>query len=124
MVQAVKTGAKIQPRKFVLRPYRRIPTRYSSYYLSETAIGKGVVMNLSRTGMRILGDHSVKPGTELSVRVSVEKDHPPLEISRASVRWVNQNEFGLKIDHLTPGVSHRITCLIKQQAGARRNEPQ
>jgi hypothetical protein len=123
-VQAVRTGAKIQPRKFVLRPYRRIPTRYTSYYLSETAIGKGVVLNLSRTGMRILGDHSVKPGTELSIHVSVEKDNPPLEISRASVRWVNQNEFGLKIDHLTPRVSHRITCLIKEQASARRNEPQ
>jgi PilZ domain len=124
MVQAVKTGAKIQPRKFVLRPYRRIPTRYSSYYLSGSAIGKGVVMNLSCTGMRILGDHSVTPGTELSVRVSLEEDYPPLEISRASVRWVNQNEFGLKIDHLTPGVSYRIICLIKEQAGTRRNESQ
>jgi PilZ domain-containing protein len=114
---------KIQPRKFVLRPYRRIPTWYSSYYLSGNSIGKGVVMNLSRTGLRIQGDHFVKPGMELSVRVSVEEDSLPLEILRASVRWVNQYEFGLKIDQLTPMAVQRITALINEPVSTRRNEP-
>ncbi|HZH49148.1 MAG TPA: PilZ domain-containing protein [Nitrospira sp.] len=114
---------KIQPRKFVLRPYRRIPTWYSSYYLSGNSIGKGVVMNLSRTGLRIQGDHFVKPGMELSVRVSVEEDSLPLEILRASVRWVNQYEFGLKIDQLTPMAVQRITALINEPVSTRRSEP-
>ena len=114
---------KGQSRKFVLRPYRRIPTWYSSYYLSGSVIGKGVVMNLSRTGMRILGDHTLQPGTDLSLRVSLEEHSPPLEIARASVRWVNQYEFGLKIDHLTPGAAHRITDLLNQHISMRRNQP-
>ena len=113
---------KAQPRKFVVRPYRRIPTWYSSYYLSGSLIGKGVVMNLSRTGMRVLGDHSLKPGTELSVRVMVEEHGPPIEITQASVQWVNQYEFGLKIDRLVPGAAHRIAVLITQQASFRREE--
>jgi PilZ domain len=112
---------KVQGRKFVLRPYRRIPTWYQSHYLSGSAIGKGVVMNLSCSGMRILGDHHLQPGIHLSVRVCLEEDGPPLEIPRASVQWVNQYEFGLKIDHLTPEASHRITSLLKQDISIGHN---
>ena len=107
----------------MLRPYRRIPTWYSSYYLSDNSIGKGVVMNLSYTGLRVQGDHAVKPGAEISVRVTVEEDSPPLEISRASVRWVNQYQFGLKIEHLTPGAANRIASLINEQISTRRIKP-
>ena len=115
-------GKKIQPRKFVVRPYRRIPTWYSSYYLSGSLIGKGVVMNLSRNGMRVLGDHSLTPGTDVSVRLLVEEHGPPIEVSRASVRWVTQYEFGLKIDQLSQTAAHRIAGLVKAHASASRNE--
>ena len=104
----------------MVRPNRRIPTWYSSYYLSGTFVGKGVVMNLSRTGMRVLGDHSLQPGTELSVRVIVDEHGPPIEITRASVQWVNQYEFGLKIERLAPGAAHRTADLITQQARSPR----
>jgi hypothetical protein len=114
---------KTQPRKFVLRPYRRIPTWYSAYYLSGSVIGKGVVMNLSRTGLRLLGEHSLKPGTDVSIRVTVEEGGPSLEISRASIRWINQYEFGLKIDHLPPGAAHRIVGLINDHIGVRPSQP-
>jgi hypothetical protein len=120
----MKSAKKVQPRKFILRPYRRISTWYSSYYMSGSTIGKGVVMNLSRTGMRVLGDHSLTPGTKLSVRITLEEQGPPLEIARASVRWVNQYEFGAKIDHLSPGAAHRITSLVSEQAKTYRREPQ
>ena len=115
--------AKLHGRKFVLRPYRRIPTWYNSYYLSGTAIGKGVVMNLSRSGMRVLGDHNLQPGTELSVRVCLEEHSPPLEISCASVQWVNQYEFGLKINQLTSGAVHRITRLLNEHISTGLNQP-
>jgi hypothetical protein len=105
-------------RGFVLRPYRRIPTWYGSYYLSGSVIGKGVVMNVSCTGLRVLGDHSVKPGTDLSIRVAVD-DGPPLEISRASVRWVKEYEFGLKIDHVTSQAEDRLAGIIHDSIGGR-----
>ena len=51
----MKAARATKPRtRFVLRPYRRIPTWYGSYYMSGSVIGKGVVKNLSRTGL--LGD--------------------------------------------------------------------
>ena len=105
--------------KFVLRPYRRIPTWYHSYYLSGNLIGKGVVMNLSRTGLRVLGEHSVKPGTELSIRFNVEENGAPVEISRASVCWIDHYEFGLKFDYVTPEAAHRIAGLINDHIAAR-----
>lgn len=112
-------GRKVQSRRFILRPYRRISAWYKCYYLSGSLVGKGVVMNLSRTGLRVLGDHSLVPGTELSVRVIVEEDGPPIEISRATVQWADQYEFGLRIDHLIPESAHRLAVLISREVSTR-----
>ena len=103
--------------RFVLRPYRRVPAWYSSYYMSGSAIGKGVVKNLSRTGLRVLGDHSLAPGTELSIRLTLGDADPPLEISCASVRWVNHYEFGLRIEHIAPHAARRLAALINADLG-------
>ena len=110
--------------KFVVRPFRRIPTWYSSYYMSGSVIGKGVVKNLSRTGLRVLGDHSLTPGTEVSVRLSIGETDPPLEISRASVRWADQYEFGLRIEHVTADTAHRLADLITADIRVRPHSKQ
>ena len=113
-----RAGTSTPRRGFVLRPYRRIPSWYGSYYLSGSVIGKGVVMNVSCTGLRVLGDHSLKPGTDVSIRVTVDNG-PPLEISRASVRWVKEYEFGLKIDQITLQTANRLVRLIQDSIDAR-----
>lgn len=115
--QAIQATAR-----FVMRPYRRIPTWYMSYYMSGEYVGKGVVTNLSCTGMRVLGDHTMKPGTELTVRVTLEEDRPPIEIERVTVQWVNESEFGLKIVFMNPSAAKQITQLLVTQAGTRRGE--
>jgi len=118
----MKQAGKVKAKKFVLRPYRRIPTWYESYYMSGDLIGKGVVMNLSRSGLRVLGDHSLRPGMEVSVRFMADEKAPPIEIGRALVRWANEYEFGLQIDHVTPHTAHRIASLVTEQARAYRGE--
>jgi hypothetical protein len=110
--------------RFVLRPYRRIPAWYSSYYMSGSVIGKGVVKNLSRTGLRVLGDHSLTPGTEVTIRLHLGETDPPLEISRATVRWADQYEFGLRIEHLTPHAAHRLARLVNADIDFRPNSSQ
>ena len=116
----MKRQRQTAPRtRFVLRPYRRIPTWYSSYYMSGKVIGKGVVKNLSCTGLRMLGDHSLMPGTEVSVRLSLGETEPPLEISCATVRWVEQVEFGLRFERLTAHAAHRLAGLITADIGLR-----
>jgi len=108
--------------RFVMRPYRRIPTWYMSYYMSGNCIGKGVVTNLSCTGMRVLGDHAIKPGTELTVRLTVEENRPPIEVERVAVQWVKEYEFGLKILLISRGAAKQIRELLLAQARARRND--
>jgi len=114
-------SSRIVPRKFVLRTYRRIPTWYTSYYLGGAVIGKGIVTNLSHHGMRMLVDHAPKAGADFCVRLHLDEDQPPIEITRATVRWVSEGEFGLRFDDLTAAAAGRIAEMLSRQAGAGRN---
>jgi hypothetical protein len=75
--------------RFVLRPYRRVPTHRVLYYLSGKCVGKGVVTNLSQSGMRVRGEHEVEPGLDLALRLTLSDDGPTIDIDRATVRWVD-----------------------------------
>lgn len=104
--------------RFVLRPYRRIPTWLALYYLSGECVGKGVVTNLSQSGMRIQGDHAVEPGIDLALRVTFADDDPPIEVERATVRWVDGYDFGLNFVQLSPLAAKHITDALSQQIRA------
>jgi hypothetical protein len=104
--------------RFVLRPYRRIPTWRVLYYLSGESVGKGVVTNLSQSGMRVQGEHAVVPGLNLALRITLADDGPTIEIERATVRWVEGYDFGLKLVHLSPLASKHIAHLLSQQIRA------
>ena len=104
--------------RFVLRPYRRIPTQCGLYYLSGDCVGKGVVTNLSHTGMRIQGEHAVTPGLELSLRFELTDGGPTIEIERAMVRWVNGYDFGLGFVRINPLAATHIAHILSQQIRA------
>jgi hypothetical protein len=116
-------GPKPRPSKpsatrFVLRPYRRIPTWLVLYYLSGECVGKGVVTNLSHSGMRIQGDHAVEPGLDLALRVTFADDGLPIEIERATVRWVDGYDFGLDLVLVGPLAAKSIARLLSGQIRA------
>lgn len=98
--------------RFVLRPYRRIPTWLVLYYLSGKCVGKGVVTNLSQLGMRVQGDHAVEPGLDLALRIKFAEDGPPVEIERATVRWVDGYDFGLDLVLVSPLAANYIARLL------------
>jgi len=106
--------------RFVLRPYRRIPTWLVLYYLSGECVGKGVVTNLSQSGMRIQGDHTVEPGLELALRVTFVDNGLPIEIERATVRWVDGYDFGLDLVLVSPLAVKYIAHVLSQQIRAPR----
>ncbi|HKT34792.1 MAG TPA: PilZ domain-containing protein [Nitrospira sp.] len=115
----MKTAPNGYRSRFIIRSYRRISTAYCSYYMNGSVIGKGVVRNLSRTGFRVFGDHSLTAGTELCIRLAIGDADPPLEIPCASVRWVNNYEFGLRIEELTPQAAQRLVALVNADIGLR-----
>jgi PilZ domain len=101
--------------QFVLRPYRRIPTWRVLYYLSGECVGKGVVTNLSQSGMRIQGEHAVEPGLDLALRLTLADDGPTIEIERATVQWVDGYDFGLDFVRISPLAAKHISHLLNQQ---------
>ena len=109
---------KLNATRFVLRPYRRIPTWLVLYYLSGECVGKGVVTNLSLSGMRIQGDHAVEPGLNLALRVTFANDGPPIEIERATVRWMDVYDFGLDLVRVSPLAAKYIARLLSGQIRA------
>src|SRR4029077_4282719 len=110
--------SKPRATRFVLRPYRRIPTWLALYYLSGECVGKGVATNLSQSGMRIQGHHAVEPALNLPLRVTFADDDPPIEVERATVRWVDGYDFGLDFVQLTPLAAKYITDVLSQQIRA------
>ena len=94
--------------RFVIRTYHRIPVRCQVYYLGGEFLGKGVVMNLSRTGFRVMGDHQVVPGVEFSVRLTLPDKDEPVEIQRVVVQWVRGLLFGVKILKFSPEGEERL----------------
>ena len=107
--------SKPRATRFVLRPYRRIPTWLVLYYLSGECIGKGVVTNLSQSGMRVQGEHAVEPGLDLALRLTLADDGPTIEIERATVRWVDGYDFGLDLVRLSPLAVKHIADVLSQQ---------
>jgi hypothetical protein len=104
--------------KFVIRTYHRIPVRCVLYYMGGEFLGKGTVMNLSRNGFRVLGDHQVVPGMELVVRLSLPDKDEPVEIQRVVVRWVRVLLFGAKVMTMSPEGADRIGNFLSSRLRA------
>ena len=117
-VEPKSSLSKPRVTRFVLRPYRRIPTWLVLYYLSGECVGKGIVTNLSRSGMRVQGDHAVEPGLDLALRVTFADDVPPIQINRATVRWVDGYDFGLDLVLVSPLAAKYIVHLLSGQIRA------
>ena len=104
--------------KFVIRTYHRIPVRCLLYYMGGEFLGKGTVMNLSRNGFRVLGDHQVVPGMELVVRLSLPDREEPVEIQRVVVRWVRGLLFGAKVVTLSSCGEDRVGSFLSSRLRA------
>ena len=107
-----------QPSKFVIRTYYRIPVRCILYYMGGEFLGKGTVMNLSRNGFRVLGDHQVVPGMELVARLSLPDRGEPVEIQRVVVRWVRGFLFGAKVVRMSPDGEDRVGTFLSARLRA------
>lgn len=104
--------------RFVIRTYHRIPVRCVMYYMGGEFLGKGTVLNLSRKGFRVLGDHQVVPGMELVVRLSLPDKDEPVEIQRVVVRWVRGLLFGAKMVAVNPDGEDRIGTFLSARLRA------
>jgi hypothetical protein len=110
--------SKSKRTSFVLRPYRRIPTWLILYYLSGESVGKGIMTNLSQSGMRVQGEHAVEPGLHLGLRLTLEDSGMTIEVERATVRWVDGYDFGLDLVRFSPDTAMHIARLVSRHIRA------
>jgi PilZ domain/Bacterial regulatory protein, Fis family len=74
----------------------RIPLEASINYLSPEIMGKGLVVDLSREGLRIESQDPVHIGMRLALVLYLPNDQEPVMIEDATVQWAIGTHFGLK----------------------------
>lgn len=100
------------PKQFKLRTYQRVQLCGTVYYLSEDFLGKGTVWDLSAGGWRIQGDHQVRVGLPLTLRMELPGEKSPLEIEQAIVQWVSGRDFGVQIRKIHRTSAKKLERLI------------
>lgn len=100
------------PKHFKLRTYQRVMLCGTSYYLSEDFLGKGTVWDISSGGWRIQGDHQVRLGMKLTLRMEFLEEKVPLEVEEAVVQWVSGKDFGIQIRKIRHSAAKRLERLI------------
>lgn len=74
----------------------RIPLQASINYLTPEIIGKGLVIDVSREGLRIESQDPVHIGMRLALVLYLAKDQEPVMIEDATVQWAIGTHFGVK----------------------------
>ena len=100
------------PKHFKLRTYQRVTLCGSGYYLSDDFLGKGTVWDLSAGGWRIEGDHHVRVGMVLTLRLDLPDKHFLLEVEQAIVQWVSGRDFGVQIKKICTTSLKRLELLV------------
>jgi hypothetical protein len=70
---------------------------YSGMHDGRMLIGNGVVSNVSKAGIGILGNHLVKLGMDLSLFIDLPGIEEPICIAETRVSWVSGRRFGVEM---------------------------
>ena len=100
------------PKHFKLRTYQRVSLCVRGYYLSQDFLGRGTVWDVSVGGWRIEGDHQVRVGMVLTLRMDLPGEERPLEIEEAIVQWVGGQDFGVQIRKIRSTAAKRLERLM------------
>ena len=83
------------------RGTERVPAQFSLMYSGMSdgrmLIGNGVVSNVSKAGIGILGNHPVKHGMDLSLFIDLPGIEEPICIAETRVSWVSGRRFGVEM---------------------------
>jgi hypothetical protein len=70
---------------------------YSGMSDGRMLIGNGVVSDVSKAGIGILGNHPVKHGMDLSLFIDLPGIEEPICIAETRVSWVSGRRFGVEM---------------------------
>ena len=83
------------------RGTERVPAQFSLMYSGMSdgrmLIGNGVVSNVSKSGIGILGNQLVKHGMDLSLFIDLPGIEEPICIAECRASWVSGRRFGVEM---------------------------
>jgi PilZ domain-containing protein len=112
---------KKQNKRFALRVYSRFPVQMSMVYQGPHSAGRGIVLEISRVGCRILGTEPVLAGETMSLKLSLPTSQKPMVIEQAIVKWVKGLEFGIAFKHLPMKEANELQRLLEELLGSGPN---
>jgi hypothetical protein len=86
----------------------RIPLQASINYLTPERLGKGMVIDVSREGLRIESHDPVHIGMRLALVLYLSKDQEPVMIEDATVQWTIGTHFGVKFVKRSTNAESRL----------------
>ena len=96
-----KSSGADKPSEDNRRGTERVPAQFSLMYSGMSdgrmLIGNGVVSNVSKAGIGILGNHPVKHGMDLSLFIDLPGIEEPICIAETRVSWVSGRRFGVEM---------------------------
>lgn len=102
---------------------RRIPRTpvsfglmYSGLTGDDVLMGDGIVVNLSKGGLGIRGNHPVQIGMELTLFLYLPDGDDPLFVLNASVAWTSGRQFGVKLMKLSLREGNRLNSFLRAQS--------
>lgn len=87
----------------------RIPLQASISYLTPEIMAKGLVIDVSREGLRIESRDPVHSGMRLALVLYLPNDQEPLMIEDATVQWTAGTHFGVKFVNWSSNAEARLT---------------
>ena len=86
----------------------RIPLQASINYLTPERLGKGMVIDVSREGLRIESHDPVHIGMRLALVLYLSQDQEPVMIEDATVQWTIGTHFGVKFVKRSTNAESRL----------------
>jgi hypothetical protein len=87
----------------------RIPLEASISYLTPEIMGKGLVIDVSREGLRIESRDPVHSGMRLALVLYLSNDEEPVMIEDATVQWATGTHFGVKFVKWSANAEAKLT---------------
>jgi hypothetical protein len=97
-----------------IRKARRVQLRCIVRFSSGEIEGEGTITNISTSGCRAESDINMAEGLDVQIIIFLSDQSPPMNVERASVRWVSGDAFGLSFILFFPSERARLHTFLER----------
>ena len=82
---------------FLPRHGHRYLVQGTALYMGDDFVGQASILNLSLSGVHLMGTYPVPPKSRISLRLYFGEGDEYVHVPKAVVRWTSGHEFGLRL---------------------------